>query len=86
MARGRERCFEHFNFRLEELAAGTHAEKVGPPGAGKGKATPLRGNQEGPFNTLEPRQKCFLGVSQVEGFSFPLLFPENFPLGGACCS
>lgn len=47
MARGRERCFEHLNFRLEELAAGNLAEKVGPLGVEKGKATPLQGTEKG---------------------------------------
>lgn len=85
MSRGRERCFEHFYFRLEELAAGDPAEKVGPPGGRERQTYTFMGNQE-VLHTLGPRQKCFLGVSQVEGFSFSLLFSENFPPCGPCCS
>lgn len=33
---------QHFSFRLEELAAGDQAEKVGPPGVREGKSTQNR--------------------------------------------
>lgn len=47
-------------------------------GGGDGKATHLLGTEKG-FYTLEPRQKCFLGVSQVEGFSFsPFILRRTF--------
>lgn len=40
METGRERCFEHFNFRLEELAADNHAKKEGGASRRRKKAKP----------------------------------------------
>lgn len=66
MQRRRKGCFQLFSFRLEELAVGNHAEKVGPSGEREGKTPHFQGKPE----VLGLGQKCFLGGSQVEGF-FP---------------
>lgn len=72
MQRRRKGCFQLFSFRLEELAVGNHAEKVGPSGEREGKTPHFQGKPE----VLGLGQKCFLGGSQVEGFFPPFVLGE----------